>query len=136
MRERTPFPGELVKRLPNLRLLLTTGTRNKALDLVAFKERGIPVVGADDLPPEGINRTVLSTVEHIVASILAVTRNIATDDASVKNGAWQTQLSGSIWQNIRRGGTLTPGSCSSQNPSYCVWHEGCCMEHESHARGC
>lgn len=93
MRERTPFPGELVKRLPNLQLLLTTGTRNKALDLVTFKERGIPVVGADDLPPEGINRTVVSTVEHIVASILAVTRNIATDDASVKNGAWQTQLS-------------------------------------------
>ena len=35
MRERTPFRAELVNRLPNLKLLITTGLRNLAFDLDA-----------------------------------------------------------------------------------------------------
>ncbi|KLU81371.1 hypothetical protein MAPG_00461 [Magnaporthiopsis poae ATCC 64411] len=46
MRERTPFPADLIARLPNLKLLLTTGPRNRSIDLAACRERGIPVAGA------------------------------------------------------------------------------------------
>jgi len=89
MRERTPFPGELVSSLPNLKLLLTTGNRNLALDLPAFQERGIPVVGTMDKAHPGSVGSV-STTEHCVAMILAAARNIAQDDHSVKSGGWQT----------------------------------------------
>ena len=33
MRERTPFPAALLDRLPQLRLLVTTGMRNASIDL-------------------------------------------------------------------------------------------------------
>ena len=35
MRERTPFPRAVVERLPNLRLLITTGARNRSIDVAA-----------------------------------------------------------------------------------------------------
>ncbi|KAK4166319.1 hypothetical protein QBC43DRAFT_313440 [Cladorrhinum sp. PSN259] len=89
MRERTPFPRELISRLPNLKLLLTTGNRNLGLDLETFKERGIPVVGAVDRAHAGSVGSI-STTEHCVAMILAAARNIAQDDLSVKTGGWQT----------------------------------------------
>ncbi|KUI62707.1 D-3-phosphoglycerate dehydrogenase [Cytospora mali] len=82
MRERTPFPKDLITRLPNLKLLLTTGLRNHALDLPTFSERGIPVAGAKSSGD--------STVHHCVAMILALARNIIPDDQSVKSGGWQT----------------------------------------------
>lgn len=89
MRERTPFPRDLISRLPNLKLLLTTGNRNLALDLDAFKERGIPVAGAIDKSNPGSVGSV-STTEHCVTMILAAARNIAQDDLAVKTGGWQT----------------------------------------------
>lgn len=89
MRERTPFPRELIARLPNLRLLLTTGLRNLSLDLDALKERGIPVAGAVDRAHAGSVGSV-STTEHCVALVLAAARNVAQDDLAVKTGGWQT----------------------------------------------
>lgn len=89
MRERTPFPRDLIARLPNLKLLLTTGNRNLALDLSAFQDRGIPVAGAVDKAHPGSVGSV-STTEHCVAMILAAARNIAQDDREVKAGGWQT----------------------------------------------
>ncbi|OAA62907.1 d-isomer specific 2-hydroxyacid dehydrogenase family protein [Niveomyces insectorum RCEF 264] len=90
MRERTPFPAELVARLPNLKLLLTTGNRNLALDLPAFEKEGIPVVGAVNRagPPEGPD----STTQHFLALVLAAARSIPADDAAVKEGGWQAGL--------------------------------------------
>lgn len=92
MRERTPFPSALINRLPNLKLLLTTGTRNLALDLPAFQSRGIPVAGAVDKAHPGSVGSV-STTEHCIAMILAAARNIAQDDHSIKTGGWQTHSS-------------------------------------------
>lgn len=89
MRERTPFPRDLIARLPNLKLLLTTGNRNLALDLSALRHRGIPVAGAVDKAHPGSVGSV-STTEHCVAMILAAARNIAQDDREVKFGGWQT----------------------------------------------
>ncbi|KAF2997494.1 hypothetical protein E8E14_005884 [Neopestalotiopsis sp. 37M] len=87
MRERTPFPGELVSRLPNLKLLLTTGARNASLDVAAFLERGVVVAGtlAERQSPD-------ATTQHTVSLILGLARNLAADDAAVKSGGWQTRL--------------------------------------------
>ncbi|OJJ30218.1 hypothetical protein ASPWEDRAFT_176889 [Aspergillus wentii DTO 134E9] len=87
MRERTPFAADTVKALPNLKLLLTTGTRNLALDLQACADKGIAVAGTEGRPP-GVN----STVQHTWALILALARHIARDDAAVKQGGWQGSL--------------------------------------------
>ena len=43
MRERTPFPQYVLERLPKLRLLVTTGMRNLAIDLAAARKQGIDV---------------------------------------------------------------------------------------------
>jgi len=86
MRERTPFPRELIERLPRLRLLLSCGRHNKAVDMDACKEKGIPVTGTTD----GI--AVDSTLEHIIALILAVCRDIPHNDTAVKAGKWQSSL--------------------------------------------
>ncbi|GJN79676.1 hypothetical protein PLIIFM63780_003194 [Purpureocillium lilacinum] len=97
MRERTPFPAALLQRLPNLKLLLTTGVRNKAIDLPSCAARGIPVAGATDThsgPPD-------STTEHAVAMILGVARGLASNDANVKAGLWQTGFATGL-----AGGTL------------------------------
>ncbi|KAK1991860.1 D-isomer specific 2-hydroxyacid dehydrogenase [Colletotrichum falcatum] len=91
MRERTPFPKELIARLPNLKLLLTTGLRNNSLDLAAFKERGIPVAGTAE-KSTGRQAGTNSTTEHCVTLILSLARNIAQDDLAVKSGLWQTGL--------------------------------------------
>lgn len=106
MRERTPFPRALINRLPNLKLLLTTGNRNASLDLEALKERGIPVAGAVDSGPARAVGTD-STTQHCVALILAAARNIAPDDLSVKSGGWQTSyaagLSGKVFGTVGLG---------------------------------
>ncbi|PYI11455.1 hypothetical protein BO78DRAFT_134806 [Aspergillus sclerotiicarbonarius CBS 121057] len=86
-RERTPFSKETLSALPNLKLLLTTGTRNLALDTAYCAERGIPVAGTQRRPP-GIN----STVQHTWALILGAARHIARDDAAIKRGEWQGSL--------------------------------------------
>lgn len=87
MRERTPFSRETLSRLPNLKLLLTTGTRNRALDSAYCADRGIPVAGTETRPP-GVN----STVQHTWALILGLARHVPRDDAAVKNGGWQGSL--------------------------------------------
>lgn len=106
MRERTPFPAALVERLPNLQLLLTTGTRNMSLDLAAFGQRAIPVGGtAAAARPAGAPD---STTQHFVAVLLAAARNVAADDLSVKTGGWQTGppvfgLAGKVYASVGLG---------------------------------
>jgi lactate dehydrogenase-like 2-hydroxyacid dehydrogenase len=85
MRERTPFPEELVFRLPNLKLLLTTGGRNASIDVQACHARDITVAGTtgEKVSPD-------STTQHCVALVLGLARNLAADDAVMKAGGWQT----------------------------------------------
>src|ERR1700744_5389606 len=45
MRERTPFPRQLIEALPKLKLLITSGAKNAAFDMEAAKERGITRCG-------------------------------------------------------------------------------------------
>ncbi|RCI11216.1 hypothetical protein L249_7645 [Ophiocordyceps polyrhachis-furcata BCC 54312] len=90
MRERTAFPRDLIDRLPRLRLLLSSGSRNKAIDMEACKARGIPVTATEDAA------AISNTVEHIVSLILAVCRNIVPHDTAVKTGKWQTAFVNSL----------------------------------------
>ena len=88
MRERTPFPRSVLERLPNLKLLVTTGRRNKSIDIEAATERGITVSGTGILPN--------GTAELTWGLILAVTRHIPQEDASVRAGGWQTSIGGDL----------------------------------------
>ncbi|NBP95740.1 MAG: D-2-hydroxyacid dehydrogenase family protein, partial [Gammaproteobacteria bacterium] len=45
MRERTPFPKEIIDALPNLKLIVTSGKQNAAIDLDAANARGLTVCG-------------------------------------------------------------------------------------------
>ncbi|KKK25489.1 D-isomer specific 2-hydroxyacid dehydrogenase family protein [Aspergillus rambellii] len=83
MRERTPFKKETLTALPNLKLLLTTGTRNLALDTAYCAERGIPVAGTASRSSSG---GVDSAAQHAWALILALARHVARDDAALKRG--------------------------------------------------
>lgn len=95
MRERTPFPRDLITELPNLRFLLTTGTINRAIDLQACAQQGIMVTGTtgggrqQDMtwfaPPT-------SMAQHAWALILGIARGIAKNDAVVKAGGWQESV--------------------------------------------
>ncbi|KAF5536870.1 d-isomer specific 2-hydroxyacid dehydrogenase [Fusarium mexicanum] len=86
MRERTPFPKELIERLPRLKLLLSGGRHNKAVDTEACRSRGIPITGSD------AKMATVSTLEHVITLILAACRDIPHNDAAVKAGEWQTSL--------------------------------------------
>jgi len=84
MRERTPFPGSLLDQLPNLRLLVTTGSRNASIDVASAQQRGIVVSGTDGLP--------YPTAELTWGLILALARKIPSEDRATREGAWQTSL--------------------------------------------
>ena len=84
MRERTPLPREVIKRLPQLKLIASTGPRNPSIDKVAAEERGIRVTAT------GYRST--PTVEMTWALILAGARHIVRESNSVRNGGWQTSI--------------------------------------------
>lgn len=110
MRERTPFPGELLRQLQNLKVVLATGTQFETFDLKAAKELGITVCaapgkGRTDGKGSGISpRAKIDmkkggghpTTQHAWALILALARNVAADDAVIKGKGiapgWQTEL--------------------------------------------
>lgn len=88
MRERTPFPRELLSRLPNLRLLVTTGNRNPAIDMEAARSLGITVSGTGSL--------TAPTVELTWALILALVRRIPQENEAVHSGGWQHTVAGDL----------------------------------------
>ncbi|HLH65929.1 MAG TPA: D-2-hydroxyacid dehydrogenase family protein [Solirubrobacteraceae bacterium] len=91
MRERTRFPRSLVRALPRLELLVTTGMRNAALDLDALRERGVTVCGTDGTAPPGVPG-VASTVEVAWALILAVAKRVTIEDRAIRRARWQTGM--------------------------------------------
>jgi len=81
MRERTPFSASLLSRLPNLKLLITTGMRNLSIDMEAARGGDIDVCGTDML--------FYPAFEHTWALILAMTKKIPLEDRTMKMGGWQ-----------------------------------------------
>lgn len=84
MRERTRFPASLLRRLPRLRLLVTTGMRNSAIDLAAAEELGVLVCGTRSKSS--------STVELTWALTLALLRHLVEESRNMSEGRWQTTL--------------------------------------------
>jgi phosphoglycerate dehydrogenase-like enzyme len=82
MRERTRFPAEVLDRLPDLKLLVSTGKRNAAIDVAAARRGGV-VVSATGYIGE-------PTAEHTWALILAASRNLPQEFRSMREGGWQT----------------------------------------------
>ena len=89
MRERTPFPRSLLSRLPNLRLLVTAGVRNKSIDVAAARELGVTVSGTTNLPTPAVEMTW--------ALILAAVRHVPQEDAAVRAGGWQHTVGGDLF---------------------------------------
>ncbi len=85
MRERTPFPKALIERLSNLKLLVTTGMRNLAIDMEAARASGIDVCGTAMLP--------YPAAEHAVALIMDLFKKISSENTSMHSGGWQANVS-------------------------------------------
>lgn len=84
MRERTPFPRTLFQRLPKLRLLVTTGKRNAAIDMAAAAEHKVLVcyTGGTGHP----------TAELAFGLMLSLARHIPEEVQNMREGRWQTTL--------------------------------------------
>jgi D-3-phosphoglycerate dehydrogenase len=85
MRERTPFPKQVIDALPDLKLLITTGMRNASIDAEAAKARGITVCGTGSFgsPTSGI----------AIGLMLELTRHIGYENARMHSGdKWQVTI--------------------------------------------
>lgn len=91
MRERTRFGRDVLSRLPDLRLVITTGMRNASLDVDYLRERGVTVCGTDGTGAARLHG-VPSTAEVAWALILAVAKRVAIEDRAIRSGRWQLDL--------------------------------------------
>jgi phosphoglycerate dehydrogenase-like enzyme len=88
MRERTALPAAILDRLPELKLLITTGMANVAIDVAAAQRNGVVVCGTGMYGP--------ATAELTWGLILALLRNIPAEDAVMRRGGWQTTIGGDL----------------------------------------
>jgi phosphoglycerate dehydrogenase-like enzyme len=91
MRERTRFPRDVLRRLPKLRLLVTTGMRNASVDGEYLREHGIVYCGTEGTSGPR-DHGVPSTAEVAWALILAVAKRVTVEDRAVREGRWQLGL--------------------------------------------
>lgn len=84
MRERTALRRPLIEKLPNLKLVITTGMQNNSVDAAALAERGIVFCGTDGLGH--------STAELTWGLMLDLLRNITHEDRALRQGRWQTKI--------------------------------------------
>jgi D-3-phosphoglycerate dehydrogenase len=84
MRERTPITKKIISNLKNLKLIITSGMRNKSIDFLTAKEKKILVCGTDS--------SSNSTSELTWALILGLARNLREEAENMYQGYWQTTL--------------------------------------------
>jgi hypothetical protein len=77
----------LIKALPKLRLLVTTGMRNSSVDMVACRAQGIDVCGAPGDP-----KSTGATAELAWSLLLALFKQIPKEAANMQQGLWQTTM--------------------------------------------
>jgi phosphoglycerate dehydrogenase-like enzyme len=85
LRERVPFPGSLLDRLPRLKLLIASGMRNSVIDYAAAKAGGVTVCGtqSSSTPP----------VELTWALLLGLARGIVQENNALRDGGpWQSTV--------------------------------------------
>ena len=88
MRERTRFDADLLGLLPNLKLLVTGGMRNAALDMPAAAALGIKVCGTDSYKH--------AAPELTWALVMAATRDLVKEANALRAGRWQQGLGGDL----------------------------------------
>ncbi|MGQ7793609.1 D-2-hydroxyacid dehydrogenase family protein [Faunimonas sp. B44] len=124
MRERTPFPASLIKRLPKLRMLSITGSRNLSVDLDALAEQGI--VATNTGFGEGGE---VAAAELTLGLMLAAARHIPTGDANMRAGEFQNGVPlGFVLRNrtiglvgLGRLGTIVAGYCQALGMKVLAW---------------
>ena len=79
MRERTLFGADIINALPKLKLIVTSGLRNAAIDVAAATARGIVVSGTESLGHP--------TAELTFGLMLELARKIGHENARLKAGA-------------------------------------------------
>ena len=84
MRERTPMTKSLIDNLSKLKFIITSGSRNKSIDLEAAKKRKVVVCGTE------IN--IHPTPELTWALILGLARNLKEEIDNMYQGYWQTTV--------------------------------------------
>ncbi|MFI0980702.1 D-2-hydroxyacid dehydrogenase family protein [Streptomyces sp. NPDC021093] len=105
LRERVPFPGTLLARLPRLRLLIASGMRNSVIDYAAAERHGVTVCGtaSSSTPP----------VELTWALLLGLARGLVTEANSLRaGGPWQSTVGVDL--HGRRLGLLGLGKIGSR----------------------
>lgn len=93
MRERTPFSRALFEKLPNLKLLVTTGMRNASIDMKAASDHKVTVCGT--------NAGNHATAELAFGLLLSLARHLGTEFRNMREGRWQTTVGNDV-----RGKTL------------------------------
>jgi phosphoglycerate dehydrogenase-like enzyme len=89
MRERTAFPRSVLEQLGHLKLLVTTGMGNAAVDIADLRQRDITVSGTG---MAGGGAGVPSTVEVAWALIFATGKRVTIEDRAIRAGRWQVGL--------------------------------------------
>jgi phosphoglycerate dehydrogenase-like enzyme len=84
MRERTPLTKERLAKLPNLKLIISTGKRNASIDVTAAEELGIAVKFTD--------YTETGAPEMTWAVLMALARHITEENQNFRQGRWQTTI--------------------------------------------
>ena len=91
MRERTPFPDALLQALPDLKLLVTTGVGNAAIDIAACTRRGITVCAAP-----GSKASTGATAELAWALVLGLAKRLPQSRQALLDGHWQPEVTQSL----------------------------------------
>ena len=84
MRERTPITKNIIKNLKKLKLIITSGMRNKSIDFLSAKEKNVLICGTDS--------NSNSTAELTWALILGLARNVREEAENMYQGYWQSTL--------------------------------------------
>ena len=98
-RERTRFPGSVLERLPNLKLISGTGRRQAHVDMETATRLGIVVTGTGGgggAAAANASGSGDATTELTWGLIIALTRNIAWENQRLREGQWQTRLASGL----------------------------------------
>jgi len=127
MRERTPMTKSLIESLPNLKYIMTSGMRNKSIDLEAAKKKNIIVCGTE------INSNPAAEITW--ALILGLYRNMKQEIDNMFQGYWQTtigfELKGKMLGLIGLGkiGTQVAKVAKAFGMGVCAWSENLNLTH-------
>jgi len=127
MRERTPMTKSLIDSLPKLKYLMTSGMRNKTINLEAAKKKNIIVCGTEINPNPA--------AEITWALILGLYRNMKQEIDNMFQGYWQTtigfELKGKMLGLIGLGkiGTQVAKVAKAFGMEVCAWSENLNLSH-------